>query len=77
MAIKIEGIGWACSICNRIHPSATKADVCRDEHDMIFIPMSHTELNRLLQGIMLGDLSMIPESIIHTLRKYQKANYKT
>jgi len=76
MAIKIQDVGYMCSICNRIHPTPAKADACRDEHDMLFIPMSHTELNRLLNGILLGDLSIIPESLLMTLRKYQKGNYK-
>lgn len=76
MATKVIDLGWACSICNQIHPTPAKADACRDEHDMLFIPMSHTELNRLIQGIMLENLAMIPESLITTLRKYQKATYK-
>lgn len=76
MAYRIEGVGWACSICNRIHPSQAKADACRDTHDVLYIPITHTELNRLIQAIMLENFSMIPESLITTLRRYQRIHYK-
>jgi len=76
VAIKIEGIGYACSICNRIYPNPSKADACREEHDVLYIPVTSTELNRLINAIVLENLSLIPESLLVTLRKFQRANFK-
>lgn len=76
MAITVHGIGYACSICNRIYPTPAKADSCREEHDMLYIPVSKTELNRLINAIGLGDVSLIPNSLLDTLRKFQRGHFR-
>jgi len=76
MAIKVQDMGYACSICGRIYSTSAKADSCREQHDMLYIPMSRTELNRLLNALLLGDVSLVPDSLHETLRKYQKAQFR-
>lgn len=72
MAMKLHDGTYACSVCGSIYPSPARADGCRDSHQLLYIPMSKTELNRLINAIMLDDFSMIPEHLINTLRKYAK-----
>lgn len=49
-----------------------RADACRNSHEIIYVPMTATELNRLINGLFFGDLSVVPESLLDTLRKIQK-----
>ncbi len=76
MAIKIQDVGYACNICGRIYKNLVKAPACRDTHDTLYIPMSKTELNRLINGLILNDVSLVPDSLLNTLRKYQKAQFR-
>lgn len=72
MAKKLVTGKYLCSYCEQKFDSPSMADACRESHDIVYIPMTKTELNRLINGIMLGDLSIIPESLHTTLRKYQQ-----
>ena len=76
MAIKIRDVGYACSVCGQVYGTPARADSCRDEHDMLYIPMSKTELNRLINALMLNDVSLVPESLHNTLRKYQRTQFR-
>ena len=70
MAIKQED-GYACSVCGKLYPDPTKADSCRDSHEIVYIPLRRSDLNRLLNFIYLRDESLLTESLVETLRKYQ------
>lgn len=71
MAIKTRE-GYLCSICRKLYTHAEKADGCRDKHDIVYVPMTRTELNRLINGLYSEDLSIIPPSLFVTLRKIQR-----
>lgn len=69
MSNKIEGLGYACSICNRIHPNLAQADACMKEHEVVYIAMTRTEFNRLVNAIFLQDFSIIPDTLLEKLQK--------
>ena len=73
MANKLPDGSYACSVCGTKHPTPAKADGCRDSHQLLYIPMSKTELNRLLNAIMLDDMTIVPQHLIITLQKYARA----
>lgn len=64
--------GYACSVCGIVYDNPTQADVCRDNHELLYVPMSRTELNRLLNALVLGDITIVPQSLLETLRKYAR-----
>lgn len=68
--------GYMCTSCEKIYPTPAKADACRDSHDIIYVPMNRTEINRLITGIFLNDVSIIPESLLVTLRKLQRISVR-
>ncbi len=72
MAQKLSDGRFACSVCGGIYSSPAHADGCRDSHQLLYIPMSKTELNRLINAIMLDKVEMVPEHLIGTLRKYAR-----
>lgn len=76
MANKLLDGSYACGICGAKYPSSTRADQCRDEHDILYIPMTREEFNLLLHAIAFDDIGTIPDSLRKTLEKYQRANFK-
>lgn len=66
--------GFLCPVCEKKYANAMHADSCRDSHDLLYIPMTRTEVNRLLNAFFIGDTSLIPDTLIETLRKVQRAN---
>jgi hypothetical protein len=73
MAIQMLDGTWACSICGKRYSNSPRADSCRESHDMLYIPMSKTELNRLIYALMNEDFDMVPPNLWKTLQKYSKA----
>ena len=77
MAIKqIDGT-YKCSICGITYPSPVKADLCRDSHELVYVPMTKTELNRLLMAIQLGDMSLISNELLERLEKYNRQSVRS
>lgn len=72
MAVKLGNGNYSCSICGKEYTNPALADACRDSHQYLYIPMSKTELNRLMQAIILDDVTLVPNHLIETLKKYAK-----
>jgi hypothetical protein len=77
MAIKMSDGTFACPICGIKHAKEIDAETCKNSHEMLYIPITKTELNRLINGILLENFKLIPESLIDTLMKYQRANFRS
>ena len=73
MAKALKDGTFACSVCGKIYSSPAHADGCRDSHELLYVPITRTELNRLINAIYSGDSSIIPYSLIETLKKYARA----
>ena len=63
---------FACSVCGEKYSSPQHADACRDAHNLLYIPMTKDELNLLLNSIYIGNFSILPVSLIETLKKYAR-----
>lgn len=72
MAIKMIDGTYACGVCGKTYPTPTRADTCRDSHDKLYIPMSTSELNMLINAIVSNDFNIIPMSLLNTLRNYAR-----
>lgn len=73
MAQTLKNGKFACSVCGKVYSSPAHADSCRDSHELLYIPVTKTELNRLINAIYSGDSSIIPFSLIETLKRYARA----
>lgn len=51
MAIKTSS-GYKCFYCGKFYKHPVDADSCRDEHDLLYVPISKSGLNALLHYIM-------------------------
>lgn len=68
---KVNG-KFACSVCEKEYASAIHADACRDAHDLLYIPMSKDQLNRLINAIYANNMEIVPPSLIRTLQKFAR-----
>lgn len=68
MAIKTR-LGYQCSYCHKLFDSPQKADACRNKHDLIYIGMTGTDLQNLVNFIFTKDDRLISEGLYHALQK--------
>lgn len=69
MAIKTKQNKYKCSYCEREYVDPTKADLCRDGHDLVYVQMSRGDVNRLLQFIFTRDDSVLSSTAVRSLQK--------
>lgn len=63
---------YKCIICGKGWRHPTMADTCRDTHDVIFIPLMRSDLNRLLQYIVTHEERLLTPTLMKTLRHYMR-----
>jgi|WetSurMetagenome_2_1015567.scaffolds.fasta_scaffold305718_3 hypothetical protein len=63
---------WRCSICKLVYPSATLASSCEKAHDIIYVPMKRTDIDKLVQFIFTGGESPLPEDLVKSLMLFTK-----
>lgn len=68
MAVQV-GNKYACSFCEKLYADPSKADACRDSHNLVYIPFTRDEVNRLLQFIFMKDDALLTESVVKRLKK--------
>lgn len=73
MAVKVIN-GWACGYCGIIYNDQAKADVCRESHDIIYVPFTAKTLNSLLHFIHTKDDQYITKELLDTVNKYLRGN---
>jgi hypothetical protein len=59
-----------CSICHKIYSRLPYARVCESSHDIVYIQFLRSDLQRLIQFLYSGDHSLLTESLMKTLMKY-------
>lgn len=69
---------FVCDICgeeytNKVRSIAeSKAQDCEESHDIIYVPLSPSDLQRLLSFIVSKQDEYLTESLVHTLEKYRR-----
>lgn len=74
MALQIRPGIWGCSYCQKTYTNATEADACRETHELIYVPLTKTDLNRLLNFIWSKNEKYLTKSLMDTLSKYLRGN---
>jgi hypothetical protein len=59
MAIKTEEGKYQCFYCLKRFNKSEDADECREAHDLIYVPISRVDLNRLINFIMYPDMKLL------------------
>lgn len=71
MAIKVRD-AWKCGYCGKKFKTSGEADKCKEEHNLIYVPFSAEDLNRLHNFIHLREEKLLTPSLMNTLNKYLK-----
>lgn len=75
MAIKRRDGTFQCVYCERIYRTEAEADKCREDHDIIYIPLSRSDLNKLLNYMMIPDPKVLAGSnVSRILFRYMRGN---
>lgn len=59
-----------CNICSKEYESIKERDECTASHEIIYVPLTREELNRLTNFIMIGERKLISESLVKKLFKF-------
>jgi hypothetical protein len=70
VAIKLPDGRYKCSWCNKIYPDPSKADTCRGNHDIVYVPMLRSDVNRLLQFISTKDDKLLTKTLHQSLTRF-------
>lgn len=73
MAVYVRG-KWLCGYCGKEYTDQTKADLCRDQHELIYVPFTKDDLNRLQHFLYSKDEAILSKSLIDTLQRYIGGN---
>lgn len=73
MAVRVA-TGFACGYCGKVYNQASKADLCRDEHNLIYVPLSTADLNNLLHFIQTKEEQYLTPRLMDTLQRYLRGN---
>lgn len=65
---------WYCSYCEKEFPTEFKADQCRDAHELIYVPLSKPDLNRLINFLYTKDDDLLSDTLTRTLTRYLRGN---
>lgn len=62
MSIKTKGGKYQCFYCLKEYNRPEKADSCREEHDIVYVPLARTDVSKLLNYLFIPD----PEILVGT-----------
>lgn len=77
MAVKTKTGDYACSYCRKVYTHPEKADECRNEHDLVYLPLSPKDANSLLNFVFSGDTRLLKDVkfvplLQEVLRRHQR-----
>ena len=69
MALK-QGNKYKCSYCETVYTHEQQADACRDKHDLVYLQISKTDLNKLVNFLYLKNDELLTPSLIKVLTRH-------
>lgn len=61
---------YKCLYCQKQYTTVRARDQCLESHDIVYVPISRSDLNRLLNFIMSRNEKYLTESLTSTLFRY-------
>ena len=74
MANKVQG-GHECGYCGKFFTNPVDADNCKESHDLIYLPLSKEDLNRLVLFLYQKEDKLLTKSLIDNLQKYLRGSF--
>lgn len=74
MAKKVAD-GYRCGYCNKLYRDPVDADKCKNDHDLIYIALSKSDLNRLINFLHIREEALLTETLVDNLSKYLRGSF--
>ena len=79
MSIKTKEGKYQCFYCLKEYNRPEEADSCREEHDIVYLPLSRSDVSKLLNYMFIPDPKIldgtrIAEILQRALKKREKKN---
>jgi len=71
MAIMKKG-KYLCGYCLKPYAKQFEAEGCKDSHELVYVPLSKADLNRLINFIYSKNDDYLNENLINVLKRYIK-----
>lgn len=72
MAKKLGTAQYKCKYCDKIYHNELLATSCEQSHEIIFVPLTREDIQRLMQFMVTGEPGLLTKSLVNTLRKYSR-----
>ena len=72
MAYESKDGKYQCSYCGKKYKDPVKADACRDDHDLIYLPLTREDIFALAGFIYTGNEKDLTDSLVNQIMKYRK-----
>lgn len=59
MSVKTKDGKYQCFYCLKRYSRPEEADSCRDEHDLAYLPLSRSDISKLLNYMFIPDPKII------------------
>ena len=59
-----------CIYCKKPYETKEEARECYKEHEVMYVPMSASDLNKLNMFLFSKDTDLLTESLVETIRLY-------
>lgn len=72
MAKKLGEAQYKCKYCGKIYYNELLATTCEQAHDIVYVPLTREDIQRLMQFMVTGEPGLLTKSLVNTLRKYSR-----
>jgi hypothetical protein len=72
MAFKTKDGKYQCSYCLKKYDDPVRADACREEHDLIYLPLTREDIFALNAFLATKNDDYLTETLVRQVRKHRK-----
>lgn len=74
MAIKTKS-GYSCGYCGKHFTDPVECDAHKEEHKLIYLPISREDLSRLVNFIYTKEEKLLGDDLVDRLQNYLKGSF--
>jgi len=68
---------WRCLYCEKLHQTQDEVFSCLTEHELVLVPFSKQDLNRLYMFLHRKDEDLLTKSLVKVISRYHRNMRKT
>lgn len=72
MAFKTKEGKYQCSYCGKVYDDPVRADACREDHDLIYLPLTREDILALGAFLYTKNEKDLTDSLVKQILKYRR-----